>query len=473
MRWIERFRFLLAAAVVLGSAVAISGAPSGQQLTVYTSQTTYSLAVVDRGGQPHIALMDLLGPLGVVEPRVNGKDWKLKLNTAEARLTEGKSKATIRGNQVDLGGNALVENKRMLVPLSAALPILTRLLNTTVDFHQPSRRIFVGNAFTHFTAEMKTGDHPTLVLNFSQPVNPDARHEKDGNLPLSHSERTTLVFRHEPLVAEANKQQFAEGPIQSLNFVEENGAATLVIAGNAELEVTRSADGKTITLQSALVAAVPSPSATPAASSQPSGETQHRAPEFFVMIDPSHGGGDSGASFGGRLVEKEITLALARELRRELEDRGIAARLLRESDADVSLERRAEITNEQHASIYIAFHAGRPGRGVRVYAPLLPNPQPAEGRFLLWESAQQGALDRSNTAAQAVAKELRKKGLTVAILGMPVRPLNNITAPAIAVELAPDPENLRSLENLKLQNTVVSAIASGIAQVRGQMGSRP
>ncbi len=77
MRWIERFRFLLAAAVVLGSAVAISGAPSGQQLTVYTAQTTYSLAVVDRGGQPHIALMDLLGPLGVMEPRVNGKDWKL------------------------------------------------------------------------------------------------------------------------------------------------------------------------------------------------------------------------------------------------------------------------------------------------------------------------------------------------------------------------------------------------------------
>jgi N-acetylmuramoyl-L-alanine amidase len=54
-----------------------------------------------------------------------------------------------------------------------------------------------------------------------------------------------------------------------------------------------------------------------------------------------------------------------------------------------------------------------------------------------------------------------------------VRPLNNIAAPAIAVELAPDPENVRSLESQKLQNAVVSAIASGIAQVRGQMGSRP
>jgi N-acetylmuramoyl-L-alanine amidase len=92
---------------------------------------------------------------------------------------------------------------------------------------------------------------------------------------------------------------------------------------------------------------------------------------------------------------------------------------------------------------------------------------------LLWESAQQAALDRSNAAALAVTKELRKRGLTVASLGMPLRPLNNIAGPAIAVELAPDSENVRSLENLKLQNTVASAIASGIVQMRGQIGGRP
>jgi N-acetylmuramoyl-L-alanine amidase len=467
MRWTKRSRFLLTAAVVLGLALAISGAPADQQLTVYTAQATYSLAVLDHGGQPYIVLMDLLGPLGVSEPRVRGKDWRLKLNDAEARFAAGKNKANIRGGQIDLGGNAVVENKRMLVPLAAALPILTRILNTTVDFHQPSRRIFVGNVLTRFTAQLKTGDRPALILNFTQPVNPEAKHERDE----THSDRTTLVFRQEPLVSEVNKQQLGEGAVQSLDFAEENGTASLVVTGNAELEITRSADGKSITLQPA--ATVPSPSTTPAASAQPAGETQRRTPEFFVMIDPSHGGDDQGASFGGRLVEKEITLALAKELRKELEERGIAARLLRESDADVSLERRAEITNEQHASLYIAFHAGRPGKGVRVYAPLLPNPQPADGHFLPWESAQQGALDRSNTLAQAVAKELQKKGLTVASLGMPVRPLNNIVAPAIAVELAPDPENVRSLESQKLQNTVVSAIASGIAQVRGPMGSRP
>jgi len=191
------------------------------------------------------------------------------------------------------------------------------------------------------------------------------------------------------------------------------------------------------------------------------------------MIDPSHGGYDKGASFG-KLSEKEITLRLARELRKELEERGIAARLLRDSDIDLALERRAEITNEQRAGMYVAIHAGRPGRGVCVYSPILADPQqPLAGRFLAWEGAQSVALGRSQTAASAIAGELRKKGMMVTSLGMPLRPLNNIVAPAIAVELAPESDDLQSMESQKRHNTVATAIALGIAKVRSQMGVRP
>lgn len=212
--------------------------------------------------------------------------------------------------------------------------------------------------------------------------------------------------------------------------------------------------------------AIASPSPSSAA------ETPRR-PEFFVMIDPGHGGYDKGADFGGKLLEKDITLKLARELRKELEDRGIASRLLRDSDVDLALDRRAEIANEQRASIYIALHAGRPGRGVRVYAPFLADVHPPVARFLPWESAQAPALDRSKSAAQAIAAELRKKDLTVSVLGVPIRPLNNVIAPAVAVELAPDGPDLQSVDNGKRDSGVASAIASAVAQLRGQMGGRP
>jgi N-acetylmuramoyl-L-alanine amidase len=235
----------------------------------------------------------------------------------------------------------------------------------------------------------------------------------------------------------------------------------------------RSEDGKTITLQpqppAAAAAPEPAQQNTPAAT-----EGQRRRPEFFVMIDPSHGGNDKGASFGGKLVEKDVTLRLARELRKELEERGIATRLLRESDIDLSLERRAEITNEQHAGLYVALHAGRPGKGVRVYASFLNDSQPPlASRFMPWESAQAGALGRSQIAARAVSDELRKKGLTVANLAMPLRPLNNLAAPAIAVELTPETDDQQSLENQKRQNTVAAAVAAAVAQVRSQLGGRP
>jgi N-acetylmuramoyl-L-alanine amidase len=243
----------------------------------------------------------------------------------------------------------------------------------------------------------------------------------------------------------------------------------LAVLAVVALYCARSDDGKAITLQPQ----VPEASVTPLQTepSTPVAEGQKHAPEFFVMIDPSHGGNDKGATFGGKLTEKDITLRMARELRKELEERGIAARLLRESDIDLSLDRRAEITNEQRAGVYVALHAGRLGKGVRVYAPVLTAQQPPAGRFLPWESAQSGALIRSQNMARAVSEEFKKKGLAVATLAVALRPLNNITTPAIAVELAPDEEGLQSLESQKRQNVVATAIALGIVQVRSQMGA--
>jgi N-acetylmuramoyl-L-alanine amidase len=469
MRWSKTGAGL--AAVALYSALAVLGAAPEQQLTVYTAQTSYPLPVLNRGGKTYIALADLLSPLGASIQHAKSKEWRVQLNQIDLRVIEGKEKATIHSQPVDLGGKVLVENGRVIVPMDAALPMLSRLLNTTIDFHQPARRLFVGNIFTRFTAEYKNGDQPSLILNFSQPVKADANHEDKQGF-LTHTDKTILRFGREPLVSNLTTQQYGDGAIQSLSFSEENGTALLTVTGNKPLQVVHSNDGKTITLQPQ----VPEVSATPppAQPSAPAVEGQKRPPEFFVMIDPSHGGNDKGASFGGKLVEKDITLRLARVLRKDLEDRGIAARLLRESDIDLSLDRRAEITNEQHAGIYVALHAGRPGKGVRVYAALLTDPQQSlAGRFLPWESAQSGALSRSQTVARAVSDELRKKAMVVASLGMPLRPLNNIASPAIAVELALVEDDPQSLESQRRQNNVATAIALGIAQVRSQMGVRP
>lgn len=189
---------------------------------------------------------------------------------------------------------------------------------------------------------------------------------------------------------------------------------------------------------------------------------------FFVMIDPGHGGDDQGAVFREKLVEKDITLALARRLKAELQERGIPAHLVRDGDTTISLEQRAELANEQHASVYVALHAGMPGGGVRVYAPVVVSSEPASGKFVAWENAQANSLPRSRELAQKIAGELSKKNVVATSSATPLRPLNNVSAPAVAVELAPNPENLQEITSQKFQTTVAAAIAAGIAQLRPQ-----
>src|SRR5262245_51116620 len=255
MRWSKPgFALTLAA---LWCAMAFTGTVPEKQLTVYTAQSSYSLPALERSGKAYIGVTELLTPLGATITHGKGKDWKVELNKAEARLTEGsdktvirsQDKALIRSQQIDLGGSVLVEDGRVLVPLDSAPPLLNRLLNTGLDFHQPSRRIFIGQSFTRFNAEYKNDDRPSLVLNFTQPLRRlDTNHDEERGTLFTRTNKTTLTFHKDPVVSEVSKQEFGSGAIQSMAFTEENGAASITVTGNAKLRVIRSEDRKTIIL---------------------------------------------------------------------------------------------------------------------------------------------------------------------------------------------------------------------------------
>jgi len=75
-----------------------------------------------------------------------------------------------------------------------------------------------------------------------------------------------------------------------------------------------------------------------------------------VVLDPGHGGADAGVQSGG-LVEKDLTLRLARVLKGELERRLNARVLLtRDGDAAPGAEQRAEIANRARADLVLALH---------------------------------------------------------------------------------------------------------------------
>jgi N-acetylmuramoyl-L-alanine amidase len=79
----------------------------------------------------------------------------------------------------------------------------------------------------------------------------------------------------------------------------------------------------------------------------------------LVVIDPGHGGKDPGAtSPHGGLVEKNVTLALARAIRDELAASGrVRAALTRDEDRYLLLQDRYEIARRLGADLFISIHA--------------------------------------------------------------------------------------------------------------------
>jgi N-acetylmuramoyl-L-alanine amidase len=190
-------------------------------------------------------------------------------------------------------------------------------------------------------------------------------------------------------------------------------------------------------------------------------------------VDASHGGDDRGETLSVALAEKDVTVALARSLRHELESRGISTVVLRDSDANLSVDQRAVFANADHAAIYIAVHASSSGHGVRVYTALLPYGDDDRGPFRSWTTAQHPTLPLSQSTASAVTSELQKRQLTVRMLSAALRPLNNLTGPAIAIEVAPQGSDVSQLTAPDYQQLVTSAVATAVAGVRDQLGNAP
>jgi N-acetylmuramoyl-L-alanine amidase len=437
--------------------------------------------VVQRHGQDYVGLLELLDPLGTVNAKADGSRWRIHYNNVLGEFTAGHNRARVQGRDADLGGAFLFENGRGLVPVAALSSLLPRFLGGPVTLHEESRRLFVGSVATHFTAEVTQENPPQLVFHFTSAVNPSVASEP-GKLHLT--------FTREPLMAPASPTlTFSSKTIPSATYSENNGAAEITVASAVPLSANLSGDGRTITLLPASSAPQQPKTATPATPASPqvsaAGAPQSavsqpaRAPaaatarRYFAIVDASHGGNDPGEVFSNVLVEKDITVALARRLRQELQNRGITTLVLRDSDANLSLDDRAFFANNAHAAIYIAFHAASIGHGVRLYTALLPYDGEDEGPFRSWTRAQAPAIPTSQMAAASVEAELKKQQVAVRSLSAPLRPLNNVVMPAIAVEVAPQTSDISQITSPDYQQLITSAVANGVAAVRDKLGAAP
>lgn len=80
--------------------------------------------------------------------------------------------------------------------------------------------------------------------------------------------------------------------------------------------------------------------------------------QVIVVIDPGHGGKDSGAVGPSGLMEKDVALNIARELRSQLQRRGgYQVVLTRDSDQFLALRERINVARKAGADLFVSIHA--------------------------------------------------------------------------------------------------------------------
>ena len=177
-----------------------------------------------------------------------------------------------------------------------------------------------------------------------------------------------------------------------------------------------------------------------------------------IAVDAGHGGSDSGLERGGS-VEKDLTLALAKEIKTAAALAGGAAFLTRADDAARALEERTQAAEEGGATAFISLHfndsisSGR--SGYRIVT--LPSSQ---------SSTEEAGADSGSPSPQdaekladAVEAALKEAGFEGKRLRLPLLTLERANRPALYIEMA-YLSNAEEAGYWRLPQTIKSAAAA-------------
>ncbi|MCK5056354.1 MAG: N-acetylmuramoyl-L-alanine amidase [Candidatus Aminicenantes bacterium] len=212
-----------------------------------------------------------------------------------------------------------------------------------------------------------------------------------------------------------------------------------------------------------------------------------------ICIDPGHGGSNFGAIGKSNLMEKDITLKVSKKLKRLIESRlGLRVIMTRTGDAEVSLDSRAALANNQKANMFISIHVNGSFRKAAngpetFFVSLKATDQEAfrlaekenksfeeidkmaeddELKLILWNMAQTEYIKDSSKLAEFIQNELNillhttNRGVKQA----PFKVLMQAAMPAVLVEIAflSNPAEEKKLKKDSFLEEVALAIYTGI-----------
>jgi N-acetylmuramoyl-L-alanine amidase len=201
--------------------------------------------------------------------------------------------------------------------------------------------------------------------------------------------------------------------------------------------------------------------------------------KYVVVIDPAHGGKDEGVQLSRNVSEKDITLAVATLIKRNLEDsKNLVVRFTRMGDTDVAMADRVGAAIKANADLFISLHVNagfeKDSAGYELFFPGFKGQETSksapkgDSAAIVRDMTRTQDLNQSVRFAQILQKRLdpvfprMDRGLREA----PVLILQNLRIPSIDLEMgfATNPTDRKKLQEESIQAAVAKAVAESIRE---------
>jgi N-acetylmuramoyl-L-alanine amidase len=500
----KRFREVLALAVLLSLWVFVAAfqtspppaplpAPAGQPAGAPRTTSV----VLDGRELPVAVLINPSGPSFALEPLVQalggrlaldetGESYTLTIAGSDIVIGPGSSVVTVGENIVSLSQPVVRGEGKLQVPLDFLRKTWGDLQGFNFDWHPESSRLTIGRRgareLTVLTDVVHQQGITTVVLQFNDV--PRYRISKQPG-------QVQVLMAGDRLTPPPVKEKITDPLVQDLTVAPEQIDVQLVPGVEVESYILESPFRLVLDVHPPSVSVTTEPAPVP----------RERAPGIHtIVIDPGHGGTETGAIGPSGVQEKELTLLLARDLEARLESRlPVRVVLTRNEDAQLPLDTRSAIANQNKADLFVSIHLnsslGTGASGTETYflsnratdpraassaaAENVASPEGTTGlddasaedlQLILWDLAQSQHLAESQRFANLIQAELNQAlGLKDrGVKQAPFRVLMGAAMPAVLVELGfiSNPDEEAKLQNAEYRGKLIDALATAIVRYK-------
>ncbi len=434
----------------------------------------------------------------------------IRVNGVTFRLVEGEAGVVVGDTTFLLAAPPVKQGGAFWVPIEFLVRALeARYGEGRIYWNKSTRVVWVGKKRYNLRLLRHHAypDYTRIVIEALEPLN--FRLQEDDNARLSLRIQGGVLS---PMISEAIR--IDDGLIEKVEPTQGKGQAIFHIYRDAFGGLTRAfalsnPDRIVVDLYGTKTGSVrPTPGASPTQQSPPSESEAPSVPASetlrTIVIDPGHGGRDTGAIGPNGLREKDVVLDIGLRLRRLIQDRlGIRVVMTRTEDVFVPLEERTAIANRAKADFFISIHVNAaPGSRARGFETYFLSREPSDSaarasairenlsvnlgglkpgeedalRAILWDMANTLYLKESSELAQILLQELDKI-LRVANRGVKSAPffvLMGAAMPAVLLEVAfiSNAREEKKLQEERYKDRVAEALFAGVARFKARYERR-